>query len=160
MAFKVRKSESRRWPVTVKLLESDAAGVVVENEQTFVALWRPVTEAERVEIAKALEEKFGGADAAKLTAADMLARNADYFGRLLVGWGDEVVDESGQPIPFSVERLTEMITGLDGLAISAALNQADLEIRLGFGARKNASTSPAPGEASGAGEAETNSPTT
>jgi hypothetical protein len=75
----------------------------------------------------------------------LLARNAYIFGRVMIGWGPEVCDEDGQPIAFSVQALEEMVTGPDGLAVSAALNEALLQIRFGIAPQKNLSTSPASG---------------
>ena len=161
MAFKVRKLNHRPWPVTVKLQECDAQGNVVAIEQTFLAHWRPVAEAERQSITDALEQAYplpDGKERHDLPAA--LRRNADYFGQLLVGWGPEVTDEAGQPLTFSTEALTALVTGTDGLAISAALVHADNEIRYGIAPTKNSKTSPVPGETSGVGEVATSSPTT
>jgi hypothetical protein len=196
MALRVRKDGVRKWPVTVKTKVGDDAGNVAEVEQTFVAHWKAITEAERRQILEELDLAFGSRPTADAVLADVvgivgdpdgagrdprdvlvrvarvmrrmeeesaeavLERNAVYFGRLLAGWGDEVVGEDGQSIPFSADALHQLITGLDGNAISRALIEADNQIRYGMAPRKNASTSPAPGEASGAGEAATSSPTT
>jgi hypothetical protein len=179
MALKVRKSASRHWPVRVALQECDAAGVVNEVEQTFVAHFKPITEADRQALIDELDAACGasataeavlaevrtiiGADGAgdardvlmrvaaalrrmgDLTTEESLKRNAMYFERLVVGWGDEVRGEDDKPIPFSAEVLRELITGPDGNAISRGLIDADNQIRYGVAPRKNASTSPAPG---------------
>lgn len=161
MAFKVRKLNHCPWPVTVKLLESDAKGCVVGVEQTFVAHWKTTSEAERKAIAEALDEAYPiPAGRTALDNATALQRNAAYFCKLIVGWGDEVKDEAGLSIPFSTDVLAAMITGPDGMAISLGLINADSQIRYGVAPEKNSKTSPAPGESSGAGEVVTNSPTT
>lgn len=193
MALKVRKSANRAWPVRVALQECDAAGVVNEVEQTFVAHFKPITEADRQALIDELDAACGsrataetvlaevsaivgdhdgaGGDAREvllrvaqamrkmgdLTTEESLERNARYFERLLVGWGDEVIGEDGQPIQFSAEALRALITGPDGNAVSRGLIDADNQLRYGIAPRKNASTSPAPGaNADGsAGEAKT-----
>lgn len=162
MAFKVRKTEYRAWPVTVKLLESDVLGIVTETEQTFVGHFKAISEAKHQSIIEALDAAYPlPAGQERLDMPAVLRRNADYFSRLLVGWGPEVADENGAPLPFSVEALTAMITGPDGLAISAALSRAANELRFGIAPAKNSLTSPAPGESTtGPGEVRTNSPAT
>lgn len=161
MAFKVRKLNHRPWPVTVKLQEGDAAGNVVETAQTFVVHVRPFTEAEHADMMVALDAAWPlpeGRD--RLDLKSILVRNADYFARLVVGWGPEVTDEAGLPLPYSSEALTALVTGPDGLALSAALNQAVNELRFGIAPAKNSATSPMPGEDSSAGEVATSLPTT
>ena len=93
-----------------------------------------------------------------------LVRDAEYFSRILTGWGRELTDEHDSPIPFSASALTELITSADGYQFSVALFTAEGQIRYGNAPEKNLSTSPAPGD--GAGEvaaavsAAVNSPTT
>ena len=161
MSFKIRKLDHRAWPVTVTLRECDAAGAVTEVEQTFVAHFRPTTEAAREAIVAAADAAHpipeGGTH---LDMAAMLARNATYFCSMLKGWGPEVVDADGVPVPFSPEALAAEITGPNGIAFSAALVQADNEIRFGIAPAKNSKPSRAPGAASGAGEGAISSPTT
>lgn len=159
MTFKVRKAAFRAWPVTVKLAESDAQGNIVETEQKFVAHWQPISEKQRQQLVADLDALFPPpSDAGVQDLAKVLERNAAYFRERLCGWGPEVQDEAGNPLPFSAEALTGLVTGEDGLAISAALNLADIDLRYGLGARKNSPTSAAPGASSGAAEAETSSP--
>lgn len=162
MAFKVRKLTYRPWPVTVKLLESDAMGVVTETEQTFVGHFKALSEAKHQSIIEALDAEYPlPAGQERPDMPTVLRRNADYFSRLLAGWGPEVADEDGTPLLFSVEALSAMITGPDGLAISAALTRAANELRFGVAPAKNSLTSPAPGESSaGPGEVGTNLPPT
>jgi hypothetical protein len=161
MTFKIRKLDHRAWPVTVTFQECDAQGVVTEVEQTFVAHWKPVTEKERKAITAAVDSAHPLPEGDPRYDIDaLLARNADYFARLVVGWGPEVLDETGAPKSFSATALTALITGTDGLAFSSALVRADNEIRYGLAPLKNSKPSPAPGETSGAGEGAISSPTT
>jgi hypothetical protein len=160
MSFKIRKLDHRAWPVTVILQESDAQGVVTALEQTFVAHWKPVTEADREAITAAVDADHPIAKSDQRDMKALLARNAAYFGHLIVGWGTDVCDDAGTPVPFSTATLTALITGKDGLAVSSALVKADNEIRFGIAPTKNSKTSLAPGETSGAGEGAISSPTT
>lgn len=181
MTFKIRKLDYRAWPVTVSLQECDDNGAVTEIEQTFVAHWKPVTEADRKAIEAEVDKvhplpkpatdvarqtisadpgEAPAADGGRLNLEALLARNADYFARLVVGWGPEVKDDAGQPVPFDVATLKALITGPDGLAFSTALVRADNEIRYGLAPAKNFKPSPAHGDVSDAGAGATNSPTT
>lgn len=161
MAFKIRKLKHRAWPVSVTLQESDANGAVAAIEQTFVAHFKPVTEEEREAITAAADAAHPVPEGEeRLSMKALLARNATYFSAMLMGWGPEVTDDAGAPIPFSAKELTALITGPDGVAFSAALVQADNEIRFGMAPAKNSRPSAAPGETSGAGEGAISSPTT
>lgn len=184
MVLRVRKAAYRAWPVTVKLAESNEQGEIVDIEHTFVAHWKPISEKQRRQLVAELDKKFppipgpasppekcphcgealptpAPGNAGKPQELDLvLERNAAYFAERLCGWGPEVQDEAGNPLPFSAEALADLVTGEDGLAISAALNLADIDLRYGLGARKNSPTSAAPGASAGAAEAETSSPAT
>ena len=154
MSFIVRKTAQRPWPVSVTLLESDKSGTIHETINTFVANFRTFTE-EEFEAARAwAEEKIpflAKEGAAPITGDSdipvkiVLARNAMIFGEFIVGWGDEVKDEQGQPIAFSPEILTAMVTGPDGAAVSRAIHTALSQLRYGYAPEKNVETSPAPG---------------
>lgn len=171
MALKLRTLNYRPWPVTVKLQECDAAGNVVEVEQTFVVHWKPINEEGREALSNEMRRTFGPkVDAAepvegkkpetpeppeRVTNAEVLNRNAWFFERRVMGWGPEVQDESGQPLQYSPEVLRNMLTGDDGYAFCAAFAEADSQIRYGIAPTKNSKTSPVPGDAPGAGEAAT-----
>lgn len=163
MTLRVRRAAYRAWPVTVKIAECDDQGNVVDVEHKFVAHWKPISEKQRKQLVEELDERFPPPDNRDDRSQDLdkvLERNAAYFVARLCGWGTEVQDEAGDPLPFSAEALTGLVTGEDGLAISAALNLADIDLRYGLGARKNSPTSAAPGAISGAAEGETSSPAT
>lgn len=159
MAFRVRKIEHRPWPVAVKMLSGTPDGEVVETVATFVAHWRPFTEKEFADLLTEAEVTYPVSGDAPLTYGTLLLRNAHLFSGLMVGWGPEVVDEAGQPIPFSREALVSMVTGPDGLALSAGIHASLYQLRHGFAPEKNSNASPVPGPDRSVGEAPTNSPT-
>jgi len=160
MAFTVRKLAYRPWPVTVALFEADDAGNVSEVKNTFVAHFKPFTEDE-------FEALRQAANAAHPAAPDSLApdpdentpmpivlrRNADLFCGVIVGWGPEVRDEHGVPLPFSPAALSALVTGPDGAAVSVGIHKAIVQIRFGAAPEKNVETSPAPGPIPSAGGA-------
>jgi hypothetical protein len=157
MAFKIRNLQYRRWPVTIKLAECDAAGQVVETEQQFIGHFSAFTEAD---IVKARTEVFGEvSDEAMAKSAqerplgEQGALDAEFYGRLMCGW-EQLTDETGAELPFSRETLKTICTGPDGMAVRRGIGQAIVEIRFGVAPAKNAVTSPAPGPAAGPGEAE------
>lgn len=151
--FKIRKVAYRAWPVGVILLESDAAGNVTELTQRFVAHFKPMSEADYDALAAELDKTFPPeADVTDRPMSCTLKRNAWYFSRLLVGWGDEVRDENGSPVPFSESTLKALLASPDGLAFSNALVQANNQIRCGVAPEKNSPTSVVSGGDSSAGE--------
>ena len=155
MAFTVRKITHRPWPVTVTLMEADAAGVVHEVENTFVGHFRAFTEEDFEAVMKesavavpallATGAETSSSQEERLPLPVVLQRNAFIFSRLMVGWGTEVRDEHGASIPYSAEALSALVTGPDGRAVSIALNTALSQIRFGVAPEKNVETSPAPG---------------
>lgn len=150
--FYVKKIDYRPWPVTVVQRVCDTVGNVVESENTFVAHFKPFSEAEFVAIVDQVDADLN-IELADRTLSDNLERNARLFPELIVGWGDEVRGEFGNPLPFTRDLLAEMVTGSDGLSISIAINKAIEEIRFGIGPRKNLTTSPQPGQTPALGEA-------
>lgn len=141
--FVVRKINYRPWPVKVVFQEADAAGVIQSLEQTFIGHFRPFSEAEF----EAVSAQVRGDDKpGDLPLAELLRRNASLFGSLMSGWSG-VADASGVPLPYSTEALCELVTGPDGLAISAGINTALSEIRFGAAAAKNLPTSGGDGPA-------------
>lgn len=176
MSFTLRKLKHRPWPVTVKLLEADEAGEVKENEFTFVLHFKPFTEAEFKVAFEAAHAEQAPPDAEKVLVAEpvpvadsekpvdrpvalVLEKNSKLFARLVDGWG-KVLTEDGPPAPYSPEALHALVTGPDGLAISAGILRALTELRFGVAPAKNLPTSAAPGPSPAAVEAVTNSPAT
>lgn len=149
--FRYRKIDYRPWPVTVALLLcAEATGAVEEVSNTFVAHFLPFTEAEyqaAIEAARQAVPPPEGMQEADMPLALGLRRNADLFARLISGWGDEVQDEAGESVAFSPAALAELVTGPDGMAISAGINRALTELRLGIAPQKNSLTSLPPGPA-------------
>lgn len=172
MALIARKTKHRTWPVTVRQQACAEDGVVTEEGMTFIGYFKPFSEAQFAELLAEADKKFPlpgtvteGAQAdgdavadepdqvvKKLDFPDMLKRNAWLFPQLMCGWS-RVQDEEGQDIPYTEAALQELLTGPDGMAISAALNEAVAEIRFGLAPRKNLKASPAPGLLPAAGEA-------
>ena len=156
MSFAVRKLAYRPWPVEVTLQKCNSSGDVAEIKNTFVGHFRPFTEAcfeHAVKTARAAHPVIEGEDEDRPPMPILLRRNADVFAQLMCGWGAEVTDEAGIPIPFSEAALIALVTGPDGLAVSVGINTALNQIRFGVAPAKNASTSPAPGPVSGVVEA-------
>ena len=163
MAFTVRKTAHRPWPVSITLLDSDDAGNVKEVVNTFVGHFRPFTEDEFDAAYKAAIAAYPVPERADVTDTEktdeqtpikiVLLRNAAIFSELMVGWGAEVRDEQGQSIPFSAAALTALVTGPDGLAVSRGINAAISQFRFGYAPAKNDLTSPAHGPTPGADEA-------
>lgn len=166
MAFTLRKLKHRPWPVAVKLLSSDDEGNVTEAGFEFVIHFKPFSEAE----IKALSERTLEADKkppaegaetanAERSIADLLERNVQFFAPLIDGWS-KVNSEDGAPLPYTDETLHAMVTGPDGMAISAGIHAALRELRFGVAPAKNSLPSVAPGLVPAAVEAPTNSPAT
>lgn len=169
--FVPRKLRHRPWPISVTLQELGADNQVVEKTSTFIGHFKPFSEGEY----KALVDEINGvspppeeAEAAPaepvkppadLALAEVLERNAKLFGSLLGGW-EQVNDEDGNAMLFSTEALAAMVTGPDGLAISAGINTALMEIRFGKAAVKNSQTSAKPGPGLAEVTPATSSPTT
>lgn len=162
--FKIRKLNHRPWPVTVTALECDeATGEVLAIEQKFIAHFKPFSESEFMKIRDAAQASVPLPEGVDVDSPPMeitLARNAALFARIICGWGPEVTDESGQPVPYSTEALSELVTGPDGIAFSAGLSQALMEVRFGIAPAKNSKTSPMPGQMPGEVMGETKSVTT
>jgi hypothetical protein len=152
MAYIVKKSADRPWPVTVRLNVCGDDGVVTPVEQTFVGRFKLFDEDEHEAICGEVDAAFPEPEDGKpLAQGALLKRNAAYFSRLMVGWGS-VQDEGGAPLPWSKETLAGMVTGPDGHAISEGLFVAVAEIRAGVAPLKNLLPSVAPGDSSSAAE--------
>lgn len=168
MSFTVRKIKHRPWPVTVKLLESNFAGEVVEREFDFVLHFNALSESEYKAIfdelnpspenSPASAEPQPGVEAPAIdkSLAALLANNARVFARVICGWS-KVLDEHGEPLPYSNEALTAIVTGTDGLAISSGIHSALQQLRFGVAPAKNSPTSAAPGQTTEPAEVSTNS---
>lgn len=150
----IRKLKNRPWPVTVRRHECDEDGNVVETEQTFVALFKPLTEEQYAAVYAEVDAQFPPADDGRADLARGLERNAALFARLLDGWR-HVSDEDGGELPCSETELRRLVTGPDGGPVSVALHQAVAEVRYGMAPRKNSAPSPAAGPAPAPGEATT-----
>ena len=152
--FKIRKIMHRPWPVTVKQMVCDDAGQVTAVESTFVGHFSAFSEEGLLDLQERVKAAHPDGPDSGQTIAVTLRRNAETFAALLVGWGPEVADEDGQPLPFSTFALSALVNGPDGVAVSTALHVAVNQLRFGVAPEKNAPTSPAPGPTPGAGEAQ------
>lgn len=171
MAFVARKTAHRSWPVTFILKEYDAESKEVRDQSvTVIFLWKLFNERMFDQLMGDVNKRFplpvqqpeGEAQKAQPkepTIAEALDRNAALFEQLIGGWLD-VIDDDGNALPFSAEELKALITGPDGLAITAGLSEALGQIRFGNAPRKNSEPSPAPGQEQGAREAAPTSSTT
>lgn len=159
MAFKVRKIQFRRWPVTLIGHECGDDGTVAEVNARFVGHFRPIDEAGvlalRAEVFGAGDDEDLAAAARARTVAAQAALEGEFYGRLMCGW-EGVTGDDDQPLPWSEQAVQALCTGPDGPAARRALAAAVLEIRFGLAPAKNAVTSPAPGPTPGAGEVATN----
>lgn len=156
-----RKAGHRAWPVTVSLMVcAEETGLVTRSDHSFIAHFTIFSESDyraAFAAAKVAVPAPEGGDDDDLPLGVGLKRNADLYSRLICGWGPEVVDPAGASVPYSVEALTEFVTGPDGMAISAGINSAITELRLGIAPAKNLQTSPSPGPTADEVEAKTNS---
>lgn len=144
MSFRIRQVDYRPWPVTVTLLSSDEAGNVTEQKHTFVGHFGDFNEASYDALVREAETLHPKRDGQQDTV-NTLKHNAHVFCGVLIGWGAEVTDDNDKPIPFTKERLTGLVTGKDGIAISNGINQAVNQLRFGIAPEKNSLTSPEPG---------------
>lgn len=130
----VRKLPHRPWPVTVTLMNCSESGEVTELRQTFVAHFAVLSEEEITAASDSVYKTGDGSvtEPAEKPLFEVLKKNAEFFCKMLVGWGSEVVDESLKPIPFSAKALTAMVTGPDGVAVSTGINRAIFEFRHGL----------------------------
>jgi hypothetical protein len=156
MAFKITKCINRRWPVTVTLRACQEDGTVVDVEQRFIGVFAPFSE---VDYLAARIDLFGDennpevqAAAIRRSAAEQASLEARLIERFMRGW-ETVLDDDGNPVMFSSQKLYDLATGDDGPAVRRGLSIALGELRFGLAPAKNADASPEPGLSTVAGEA-------
>lgn len=151
--LKYRKAGYRAWPVEVTLQQCDeTTGEVTAVTIQFVVHFKLFSEDDYLAAVSAAEKALlqpKGETPEQLTWALALRRNAHVLSALVVGWGPEVVGDDDQPLVFSPESLTDLVTGVDGRSISAGFMTALLQLRYGTAPAKNSPTSPLPGQGSG-----------
>lgn len=163
MQFIVPEISNRPWPVTVEMQQCNAeTGEVSEVQQKFVAFFGDWDTKRLDELRAEGREKFPlpeGANEDNPPLSVLLARNAWLLPQLIDGWGPEVKNTQGSPVPYDKALLATMLRSRDGLPLSIGLWAAVQQINVGLPAIKNAVTSPAPGPDTSADEAsaETNS---
>lgn len=112
--FKLAQSETFRWPVA---WEEPGDGKMVQV--SFTAVFHRLTHSEITEI---INGERG--DDPQITTAR----------RLLAGWGDDVLDADGDPLPFSTANVHQL---LEVAGAPGAIIKAFFEAVSGKGARKN-----------------------
>lgn len=159
MSIQINKTQHRRWPVSVKSLVCQDDGSVVEVENRFIGHFRPFNEEEVVAIRNQIFGEGTDEELEKLkearTTAEQAALEAEFYARLMCGW-EAVLDEDGEPVPYSDAACRGLAAGPDGARVRRGLSAAVLELRFGIAPAKNVETSPAPGPAASAGEVATN----
>ncbi|MGB0747185.1 MAG: hypothetical protein ACPGO3_00420 [Magnetospiraceae bacterium] len=114
--LKINLADERRFKAKVTVQTPQESGG--KRECSFTAHFRVLTYSEQEEI---LERNPGGADFQILKTA-------------LVGWGDDLQDEEGQPIPFTDDTLRAI---LDIPYIRMAMYRAFIAGNTGTGRTKN-----------------------
>ncbi|MBM2884905.1 hypothetical protein JFK97_10950 [Chromobacterium phragmitis] len=122
MAFVVKQNPTIRWPIKVQLL---ADGGLTDKHE-FLGVFNRLPPEQVVALAQE-----GVSDEASFP--QLLQANVDKFARLLVGW-EGVTDADGQPLPFSLDLLRQLVTGPDGAAFSRGIWEAINELT--YGARE------------------------
>ncbi|MEO4030694.1 hypothetical protein ABH313_21915 [Chromobacterium vaccinii] len=119
MAYTVKTSTTIRWPIKVQL-PADGGQVI---SQEFLGVFNRLPPEKVIALAQ---------DGVVEDAAfpDMLRANVSKFSRLLVGW-EGVIDGDGGQVPFSVDVLSQLVTGPDGAAFSRGIWEAINELTYG-----------------------------
>ena len=132
-AFVIVANPTVQWPIVV-CVPADGGRI---EEWKFTGIFRVLSEAEFDAWSDGPEIDDGAADpeavsaqVAVLQLSEVLARNADKFAEVLVGW-DGVTSENGEAIPFSVELFKAQVMGVHGRALSVGINTALRQIRYG-----------------------------
>lgn len=86
------------WPVTIEVPDPDRPGEILE--QKFTARFRAMP----VDEAQALDDEIEA-----LPPKDRARRQDDLLRRVLIGWGEDVVDDGGRQVPFTPEALERAI---------------------------------------------------
>ena len=126
-AFVIDDNPTVPWPVIVKIPNGGTF-----DETRFTGIFKVLSEAEF--------EAWGATpdipveELSKRKLSQVLADNAEKFAQVLIGWGPEVIDAAGEPVPFSAEVLKAQVRGRHGLALSAGINTALHQIRFGIDA--------------------------
>lgn len=112
--FVLKESEEFDWPVDVKV---PVGGGKVKT-QRFTARFRPVPSARQDEI----------------NDLPITRQNVAQGRECLVGWGDDIQGEDGEPLEFSEEARDSL---LDIVYVAAAVARAYWDAMSGKAARKN-----------------------
>lgn len=109
MALRVCKDREVLYPVTAKMLSDKGDGSVVDVK--FTVTYIPLS---RKEYRDKMRELNGvGVDQEELSMREAIRQMYDeeklseydaWLRKHVVGWGNDVIDEDGEPIPFSDEN--------------------------------------------------------
>lgn len=132
-AFVIVANPTVRWPVAVCVPADNGRF----EEWQFTGIFRVLSEAEfdAWSDKPVIEDVVADLEAvpaqvAALPLSEVLARNADKFAEVLVGW-DDVKSENGEAISFSVELFKAQVMGVHGRELSVGINTALRQIRYG-----------------------------
>lgn len=95
--FKLATKHTFLWPVTVKMPDPEKPGAVVAH--TFTAKFEAISREEATAIDKRIRQDHPG---------EYETHYADFILDVTHDWQD-VVDEGGQPVPFSKELLADQL---------------------------------------------------
>lgn len=119
--FKIATKHTFLWPVTVTMPDPAKPGAVVTS--TFTAKFLAITSAEAAVIDARIRQDYPD---------DYEAHTSDYVLDVMLDWQD-VVDESGQAVPFTKELLAQQL----GLGwFRRAITDAYIEAMNGQAARQ------------------------
>lgn len=100
MKFVLTKKHLYWWPVTVAVPHPDQARAGEMLEMTFRMQFEALPR----------DEVLTPQEQAAVAAGGELVRPTDYdLLRVVRGWDDDVVDDDGRPVPFSVEALQQLL---------------------------------------------------
>lgn len=112
------------WPVDVRV--PAAGGTFITRR--FTARINVLSESDYQRL---LDAPAADPAAPEKTEKEHLEDNARLFPSFIAGWGKDVQTPDGQPVPFSIQALADLVTGPYGKAVSAGLWRAVSEVRHG-----------------------------
>ncbi len=100
MKFVAVKEHRYWWPIRVKVPNPEPRAAGTFLDQSFKAQFVSIPKDE----AMALEREIR-----VLPETERAGREHALLERVLVGWDDNIVDEEGKPVPFSIEQFRELM---------------------------------------------------
>ena len=114
--FTVTEDHRFTWPVKVQLPSADKPGEF--ETHTFIGHFRLLSKERNAALVADM------AVAVPLGEAAIADQQMVQIREVLLGWGDDVVDVDGEPVPFSAEAL-DAICGLDQVRLAIAVAYAE-----------------------------------